>query len=385
MTDYKTTSKSFHFMEITDPVVISESQTTRRVIFVGINDTKTESGETVKITLVHQRKNKNDIWENVKSINLNTLKGGEGIRLRFDSEETKKLFDKLNEFYSISQQKGIIQGTNFLTVSKADEIIRVDSDRKVLIEKLLSENYGEEIWNDLLETNPSLATKLSLAKIQSNRTAILEEFKDNIDKGNNDESFWQDFFMNNDWIFGYGLNYQFLHIIDEQSNYGGQDFTGKGGQKGDYLASTLAETKFTVLVEIKTPATRLFTYKSTGNLNEYRNGVGLLSKEIIGGVSQLQINCKTWAENSQNKLNVKKLENQNIYTVAPKGILVIGNSVELNKNENKINTFEQYRRNLQNPRVLTFDELYERAKFIVHTGELETDQITKPNNDDLPF
>lgn len=385
MTDYKTTSKSYHFMEITDPVVISESQTTRRVIFVGINDTKTESGETVKITLVHQRKNKNDIWENVKSINLNTLKGGEGIRLRFDSEETKKLFDKLNEFYSISQQKGIMPGTNLLTISKADEIIRVDSDRKVLIEKLLSENYGEEIWNDLLETNPSLATKLSLAKIQSNRTAILEEFKDNINKGNNDESFWQDFFMNNDWIFGYGLNYQFLHIIDEQSNYGGQDFTGKGGQRGDYLASTLAETKFTVLVEIKTPSTRLFTYKSTGNLNEYRNGVGLLSKEIIGGVSQLQINCKTWAENSQKKLNVKKLENQNIYTVAPKGILVIGNSIELNKNENKINTFEQYRRNLQNPRVLTFDELYERVKFIVHTSEFETDQITKSNDDDLPF
>lgn len=385
MTDYNTISRSSHYMEVLDPVIISEGENTRKVIFVGINDTKTQSGETVSIDLVHQRKNSNDKWENTKSIKLSTLKGGEGIKFPLDSKGTKILYEKLTELYSIANQKGIVQGFNRLTIANADEIIQVSGDRKIIIEKLLSENFGEEIWNELLETNPSLATKLSLAKIQSNRTSILEAFKDNIDKINKEESFWQKFFIDNDWIFGYGLNYQFLHIIEEQSNYGGSDYTGKGGQKGDYLASTLAETKFTVLVEIKTPTTQLFSYKSTGDLNEYRNGVGLLSKEILGGVSQLQINCKTWAENSQMKLNVKNLENQNIYTVAPKGILVIGNSKELNENENKINTFEQYRRNLYNPRILTFDELYERAKFIVHTGELETGQITEPSDDNLPF
>lgn len=386
MTDFKTISRSRHYMELTDPVVISESKTTRKVLLVGINDTKIESGETVKIDLVHQRKNKNDIWENTKSINLNTLKGGEGVRLRLDSKETKNLFDQLNELYCIAEQKGVVQGINQLTVAKANEIIQISDDRKVLIERLLSENYGEEIWNDLLETDPSLATKLSLAKIQSDRKLVLEEFKENLDNGNKNEvSFWQKFFKNNEWIFGYGLNYQFLHIINEQSNYGGADYTGSGSQKGDYLASTLAETKFTVLVEIKTPATQLFTYNKTGDLNEYRNGVGLLSKEIVGGVSQMQINCNAWAEESQKKINAKPLENQNIFTISPKGILVVGNLSELIGDNSKINTFEQYRRNINNPEILTFDELYERAKFIVDSDLIDKEQTDEFIDDNLPF
>ncbi len=56
----------------------------------------------------------------------------------------------------------------------------------------------------------------------------------------------------------------------------------------------------------------------------------------------------------------------NIYTVQPKGLLVIGNTTELSENRDKRNSFERFRRNLQNPEIITFDELKERAEFIVN-------------------
>ena len=384
MTEYKTISRSSHFMEIADPVVIEEHETTRKVIIVGINDAKIESGETVSITLIHQRKKKNDKWEDIKSINLNTLKGGEGVKLKLDSKSTKKLFDKLSEFFSIANEKGVVQGVNKLSIEKADEIVKVKGDRKTIIERLLSENYGEEIWNELIESDPDLATKLSIAKLHANRKTILSEFEKSINDINKTENYWQNFFMKNDWIFGYGLNYQFLNIEKDQPDYGGRNFTGKGSQKGDYLTSTSGQIKFTVLVEIKTPKTQLFTYKKgTGQVEEYRNGACLLSRHLLGGVSQIQINSRTWSLESQEKKNSSILESKNTYTVQPKGILVIGNSSELSDNEDKVNTFEEYRRNMHNPRILTFDELYERAKFIVENKAINKSE--EPSKDDFPF
>lgn len=385
MTEYKTVSRSRHFMEIAEPVVIEEHETTRKVIIVGINDAKIESGETVSITIVHQRKKKNDEWEDVKSINLNTLKGGEGVKLKLDSKSTKKLFEKLNEFYSFAKEKGVVQGINKFSIEKADEIIKVTGDRKIIIERLLSENHGEEIWNELVETDPDLATKLSNAKLHSNRKSILSEFKKSISDKTKTENYWQDFFRKNDWIFGYGLNYQFLNVVKNQPDYGGRNYTGKGSQRGDYLARTSGETKFTVLVEIKTPKTQLFTYKKNGQLEENRNGACLLSKYLIGGVSQIQINCRTWSIESQNKKNVTSLEQQNTFTVQPKGILVIGHTSELIDNEDKINTFEEYRRNIHNPEIITFDELYERAKFIVESKNSDLIETEEIKEDDLPF
>lgn len=385
MAEYKTISRSRHFMEIAEPVVIEEHGTTRKVIIVGINDAKIETGETVSITILHQRKKRNDEWEDVKSINLNTLKGGEGVKLKLDSKSTKILFDKLEEFYSFAEEKGVVQGVNKFSIEKADEIVKVTGDRKIIIERLLSENYGEEVWNELVEKDPDLATKLSNAKIHANRKSILSEFEKSISDRTKTEGYWQDFFMKNDWIFGYGLNYHFLNIVNDQPDYGGRNYTGKGSQRGDFLARTSGEIKFTVLVEIKTPNTQLFTYKRNGQLEENRNGACLLSRNLLGGISQIQINCRTWSIESQNKKNATPLEKKSTFTVQPKGILVIGNTSELIDNEDKINTFEEYRRNIHNPEIITFDELYERAKFIVESKNSDLINTEKINKDDLPF
>ncbi|MEV7438982.1 Shedu anti-phage system protein SduA domain-containing protein [Streptomyces griseoviridis] len=56
-------------------------------------------------------------------------------------------------------------------------------------------------------------------------------------------------------------------------------------------------------------------------------------------------------------------------TVRPRQVLVIGNLSEFTDggavNAEKITSFEQYRRSVQDVEVITFDELYQRACFIV--------------------
>jgi len=382
MNSYKTESTSLHHARLTEPIVIDDQKTeTRKVLVVDLNDARIESGETVGITIVHQRKNKKEEWEDVKSIRLSSLKGGEGVKLHLDSHTTRNLYDHLSKLYALVKEKGIQFGTNEFSVAQADEIIKVDQNRKIIIERLLSENYGEEVWHELISTNPDLATKLSFAKLHSDRCDALKTFQVNLKQGNDDEGFWQRYFMDNEWIFGYGLNYQFLNILNDQPNYGGTDYTGKGAQKGDYLMNTEASAKFTVLIEIKTPATNIFSYDKKGNAREIRNDTWLLSSHLLGAISQIQVNTRTWSLKSQDAENLRKLESQKIYTVEPKGILVIGNMAEFKEHEGMLSCFESFRRNIKNPEVLTFDELYQRARFILHS-QLKTES---EDDSELPF
>ena len=388
MENYKTISTSRNSARLAEPIVIEETTTTRKVLIVDLNDTKKEIRETVGITIVHQRRGSSTQWEDVASINLNSLKGGEGVKLKLDSENTRKIYDELTKLYALVDETGVQYGTKEFSVGRAGELIKVDDYRKTIIEKLLAENHTEEIWEELVSTDPCLATKLSLARIQTNRSNALEVFRENLESNNNDERFWQVFFSENDWIFGYGLNYQFLHLLKEQPDYGGRSYTGKGSQKGDYLMNTIADIQFTVLVEIKTPATKLLSYNTKGEPNNIRNDVWLLSSHLLGATSQIQVNCRTWSIDSQKAENVRHLENQNIYTAEPKGILIVGNTSEFNGNESIASCFESYRRNTKNPEILTFDELYKRAEFIVrNTNYSEPKPIIPTINDgnDFPF
>jgi hypothetical protein len=49
---------------------------------------------------------------------------------------------------------------------------------------------------------------------------------------------------------------------------------------------------------------------------------------------------------------------------------VFGHTYQLD-NRDKRNTFEAFRSNIKNPEIVTFDELYERAKFIVERAVAE--------------
>lgn len=385
MDKFTAKSTSYHSQDINEPIIIEEKGTTRRIFLAEINDTKLETGETVGGTIIHQRKGRNDEWEDIESINLNTLKAGEGVKLKLRSAQTKTLYDGLTKLYALSQ-KGIKRGETKYVIGTSDEIVSVPNKRKEYIEKLLKENYGEEIWEELVDKNPDLATKLSQSRIQSNRKKSLAEFETSMLDATKKEGYWQNFFTENDWIFGYGLNYHFLSIESDQPNYGGEKYTGKGKQKGDYLTSTNAENaKFTVLVEIKKPSSLLLAkIPKTGENKRYRNGAWLLGSEVLGGVEQVQVNCKSWQKRAEEFEN-RELVNNGIYTIMPKGILLIGSTSEFENDIEKLSSFELFRKGLNNVEILTYDELLERAKFIIGEDQLETLDTSEKDVDNLPF
>ena len=142
-----------------------------------------------------------------------------------------------------------------------------------------------------------------------------------------------------------------------QPHYGGTTVTGRGAQRGDHMLATVADVRFSVIVEIKRPETALV-------VDEYRNGVYALGGDLTGGVSQIQVNCRTWAiEGSRSEANVELMREAGVETVQPKGILVIGRTSQLD-DPAKVRTFELFRQNLANPEIITFDELLARARFI---------------------
>ncbi len=344
--------------------VLAETTTTRLVLRPDIVENQKSPDAKVKVSLIHQRKSPNGTWEDTPTIPLNSLKAGEQVKLTLHTEPTLELFRQLNNLYNIATKGKIGFGKTSLVVGREEELIQTDASRAVVIKLLLAKGYSDDIWQALVRVNPDLATQLSYARIHTERKKVLETFRLAL-KQTLEESWWQDFFERNTWIFGYGLKYQILKSIQSQPRYGGTNLGGKGTEKGDFLVRTEADVKFTVLVEIKRPDSQILGSKP------YRNGAWQLGEDLTGGVSQLQANCRRWEiEGSDAEQNREALQEERTYTVHPKGILVIGATSQLNDIA-KRNTFELFRQSVTNPEIITFDELYERAKFIVeHTDNV---------------
>jgi hypothetical protein len=136
------------------------------------------------------------------------------------------------------------------------------------------------------------------------------------------------------------------------------------------------------LVEIKCPNTKLIQV-------EDRNGVYPISRELAAAVSQIQIYCNSWGQNRTQDAIYREIEGDYL-TVSPKGILVIGDTSELDNKDKRI-SFELFRRSLHNIDIITYDELLERAKFIVSDKqELEQSSVADASgefmsDDELPF
>lgn len=233
---------------------------------------------------------------------------------------------------------------------------------------ILDSHLGDDVWNALTKAGADIPIALAHRRLWSVRHEQVVQFRSHLELGDWGETDWQRFFEEKIWIFGYGLQYQFLHLIQTRPHTGGRDVSRTGGQESDFLMSSAAAVRFTVLVEIKTPDVGLVKDK------EYRNRTHAPDTELVGGVVQIQQQAWRWAvEGSRTDENRDLLEAQEIYTHQPRGILVIGNLRSLANNRNKMRSFESFRRNLRQPEILTFDELLERSEQMVADATPQAD------------
>lgn len=303
--------------------------------------------------------NKKKDFNSFKIIKLKKISSG-------DWQEVDSLALSKFDAAKMKQLIGILSVLDLEDTNKT----RIDLGKNTSLENLEA-FLGTEKSNEFLqELSQSTKLQRDIYAIATKRQA-LREFEQLLQQ-NTDEPIWQSFFDRNTWIFGYGLNYVTAEKVFEKLEAVTTGSTAfNSGKRADGLIATNAKVSQFVLVEIKKSNSEIFRKK------EYRPGVWGPTTELTNAISQSQ---KTIFEFSQKRFKETIKDQfgndtlQKIYAVQPKSYLVYGDMSEIIDNNDKITCFELLRKNTNSPEIITFDELYYRAKFIVEN--LETSAIS---------
>ena len=255
-------------------------------------------------------------------------------------------------------------------------------DDQVQLLRLLADKDKEGLLGAIQEALGSDLTERDLT-VLLDRRAALEHFgrllheegffdAEHTRLGGNPEKVWQDFFEANAWIFGYGLTLVSHTGLDarrlEQVTSGQNVFAG-AGKRSDALLRSNAAVSTLLFTEIKRHDTPLLAGTPYREPDVYRPG-----NELVGGVAQLQKTVRKALREIRDQIKRHILPDGTptaveYSTSKPRQVLLIGSLAQFvtdgQINGEKMESFELYRRSITDIEVLTFDELYERTRFIV--------------------
>ena len=363
-----------------------------------------EYGEKTTIRIVTRGIDQSETYEVAKEkgeILLRTTTGGKNII-------TAKVFEKSNRIYVLNIQQYTAATGNPHKLGFAfigDEITKLfNFIRDVQTMRFGSERYqrlsDEDIKhieltdaqaNSFFKKNPELFTSIVQSQMTKQdiiafgyRKKQLECFEKMLNDPNyfewvekekklKKEAVWQRFFEANPWIFGYGLGYIFLSGLDDKKlEQVVQGYSlNSHGKRIDAVMKTKGIISNLCFVEIKTHMTKLLED------TPYRPGCYAPTKELAGAIAQVQGSTADAVKSLAEKIAISdSLGNptgETLYNYQAKSFLVIGNLNEFigdhGVNEDKLRSFELLRKNTMSPEIITFDELFERAKFIVSFNE----------------
>lgn len=189
-----------------------------------------------------------------------------------------------------------------------------------------------------------------------------------------DEDIWQEFFESNSWIFGYGLQLVSCEGLDErklEQTVVGTDLVDGSGKRIDALLKTKGNISKILFCEIKNHHPGLLIEKYD------RPGVFVPAKELRGAVAQIQKTIHKVTMKVQQSLRPTDKDGnptgEEILLVKPRGVVIIGVLNDFRKeggiNYEELSSFELYRQQVNGIEIITYDELYERAKFIVQNDQ----------------
>lgn len=183
------------------------------------------------------------------------------------------------------------------------------------------------------------------------------------------EDVWQQFFEANPWIFGNGLSLiHFGPFNNRKLEQVVKGFSISGpGKRVDALLRSRALISTACFVEIKRHDSPLVS------ADTYRPGIWQPSRDLSGAVAQVQGTVSAALESWRAQEAITdadgELTGETLFTTEPRSFVICGRLTEFQGehgvNERRFRSFELFRRNLFRPEVVTFDELYERARFIV--------------------
>lgn len=303
----------------------------------------------------------------IKRLTLQTFKTRTGDRLEsvekseftFRDEEFNRLLNFLSqiEFIDLSNEENF-QIEDISTGPGPKAII--DASDRGIIDRIKSMPNDQR--NNLLNSLQGSLTTDEI-NILLGRKQALADFEKHMSLGDWSEANWQDFFDQEQWVFGYGLDYRVMRQFEREVTVGSGGADNRDKPVADFL---MEFTDYTVLVEIKKPDTSIFKMRRGG-----RAGTWEFSGEFMSAVSQIIEQKAEWLTFSQSGEHHNKTGNVlTKRTKSPKCILVIGSRDEFSRVGNPresnvmLDTFELFRRECRSIDIVTFDELIERARFI---------------------
>lgn len=241
----------------------------------------------------------------------------------------------------------------------------------------------------LAETALHLERKavLQIFKNLLNEVGYIEKYKTlNEIKMKGEEAAWHHFLKNNEWLLGLNLDIRFIQDFIDEASIGNPNTLNKGNMKVDLLGLS----DYTVLVELKTANTLFFSEKRNSNS---RTATWSFGNEFIEGFSQCLAQKFDFDKEADSKdivLNNELIDKREYRTVDPKTIYIVGNkSKEIPKGSanvdihTKRDTLERFKRNNRNIEIISYDELFERATYIVE-GNKKKD-LVKDSMEELVF
>jgi len=187
------------------------------------------------------------------------------------------------------------------------------------------------------------------------------------------EAAWQQLLERNPWILGVSLGNQlYTSWSDDKLE---QAVAGRHinsvGKRTDALMRTAGVISSMVFAEIKHHRTSLLA-------EEYRPGCWRPSNELSGAVVQVQqtahLAIQSLSEYFPDHGTDGAMLTSGTFLLRPRSFVIVGCLAELTGTQggpipDKVRSFELFRRNLQEPDVITFDELLARAQWHVEVAE----------------
>lgn len=291
--------------------------------------------------------------------------------LTLDRAQSNRLIDLIKALGSIPPE-----GESNVRVD--DQLLRdIFSDPEAL-----GRAYSEdpERFRELIRTDASASDVIALQRrrdvVDTMRTWLTDSdaFDEESDDAGGPERAWQRLLEANPWVLGVGLGGQLLTSWNEQKLE--QVTTGadvvKSGKRVDALLRTNGIVRSMVFAEIKHHRTDLL-YKTKA----YRSSCWGPSYELSGAVVQVQQTVRMAVQNLgafvEGRADDGSRTNEGTFITQPKAYLVIGSLEELTGAggpvDDKVHSFELFRRNVTHPEIITFDELLAKAEWHVRLAE----------------
>lgn len=382
---YHLDSDSRSSARVLEPVVLwlSDDGNRRLAFLPHLHENPHDASACVSGQLRYQRKASTDSFVDEPSLQLSNLHNGEWTKYEMSSGATLALFRALDDLYRLYAEHGAPRGETTLITVDGDLSAEVDAlgESQVgpllgaLIRRAVRSGNPLALVDDLVVLGAQPLANLRTATGIANLQAALSDWS-SIDTS--DEAAWQRFFKDNDWILGQAFAQPVL-MFRSGATVRPQSLDRADQQIVDYVY-TNALSRNLALVEIKTPDTQLLAAAPYRDSGIYRPAA-----ELVGSVSQI---CAYRHNVKQYARTLLEPRMQVALRSDPQCVVVIGTLAHLEE-EAKLNSFEQYRRELRNVQIVTFDELRARAEGILallnSTSAAKLDDSAEEAGETIPF